>query len=77
MTVDRTCIKDEPRLSLRDGTPMGDRRKKEARKTQNHMEENYGVGKVNARMEIEGTSANGLELVTRLSSGPNAEHQQL
>jgi len=56
---------------------MGDRREKKARKTQSNMEKNCGEGKVNTRMEIVGTSANGLELVTRLSSGPNAEHQQL
>ena len=45
------------RLTLRDGTPQGDRPEKEARKTQNNMDGNCGVGKVNARMEIVGTSS--------------------
>jgi len=47
-----TCIKDEPRPTLRNDTPMGARRDKEARKTHSHMEENRGEGKINAWMEI-------------------------
>jgi len=46
------ATEDGPRLTLLDGTPMGARREKEARKTRNNMEENYGEEKVNAWMEI-------------------------
>lgn len=42
---------DGSRLTLHDGTPMGARRQKEARKTQNHMENHEG-GNTNARMEV-------------------------
>ena len=46
------ATEDGPRLTLLDRTPMGARREKEARKTWNNMEENYGEEKVNAWMEI-------------------------
>jgi len=47
---------DGPHLTLRDGTPVGARRQKEARKNKNNMEKNRGKGKVNARTEIVETS---------------------
>jgi len=55
MAMDRTCNNDGPRLALHDGTPMGARWKKEARKTQNHME-NCGEGKIKAWLAIVGAS---------------------
>ena len=48
MAVDRTCIKDGPPLTLTALQWVPDGIEKEARKTQNHMKENSGEGKVNA-----------------------------